>query len=80
MLKINNSNTRKKCEICSKLTMNTPERSQLRRSGAFLLILNICFTPSSNVTISKVTKVKVKDKVTNISILFLSNQSTLPNY
>ena len=29
MFKVNNRNTRKKCEICSKLTIKTPERRQL---------------------------------------------------
>ena len=32
LLKVNNRNTRKRCEICSKLTMKIPER---RRSGIF---------------------------------------------
>ena len=27
----------KKCEICSKLTIKTPERRQLRRSGVFIV-------------------------------------------
>ena len=35
MFKINNGNTRKSCEICSKLTIKTPERR--RRSGAFII-------------------------------------------
>ena len=35
MFKINNRNTRTKCEICSKLTIKTPERCQWRRSGVF---------------------------------------------
>ena len=26
LFKVNNTNTRKKCEICSKLTIKTPER------------------------------------------------------
>ena len=26
LLKVNNRNTRTRCEICSKLTINTPER------------------------------------------------------
>ena len=29
LLKVNNRNTRTKCEICSKLTIKTPERRQL---------------------------------------------------
>ena len=36
MLKINNRNTRKRCEICSKLTIKTPERRHWRRSGVFV--------------------------------------------
>ena len=42
LLKVNNRNTREKCEICSKLTINIPEQRQLRRSG--MLTLNIFHT------------------------------------
>ena len=35
LLKVNNRNTRTRCEICSKLTIKTPERRQWRRSGVF---------------------------------------------
>ena len=35
LLKVNNKNTRTRCEICSKLTIKTPERRQWRRSGVF---------------------------------------------
>ena len=35
--KINNRNTRTRCEICSKLTIKTPERLQLRHSGVFIV-------------------------------------------
>ena len=38
LLKLYNRNTRKKCEICSKLTIKTPKRSQWRCSG--LLTVN----------------------------------------
>ena len=31
LLKVNNRNTITKCEICSKLTIKTPERRQMRR-------------------------------------------------
>ena len=34
LFKVNNGNTRKKCEICSKLTIKTPEQ---RRSGVFIV-------------------------------------------
>ena len=37
MLKVNNRNTRTRCEICSKLTIKTPERRQWRRSGVFIV-------------------------------------------
>ena len=33
----NNRNTRKRCEICSKVTIKTPERRQCRRSGVFIV-------------------------------------------
>ena len=35
--KFNNRNTRKRCEICSKLTINTPERRHWRHSGVFVV-------------------------------------------
>ena len=31
LLKVNNRNTRTRCETCSKLTIKTPERRQWRR-------------------------------------------------
>ena len=31
LIKVNNKNTRKRCEICSKLTIKTPERNQWRQ-------------------------------------------------
>ena len=36
MFKANNRNIRTMCEICSKLTIKTPERWQCRRSGVFI--------------------------------------------
>ena len=35
MFKVNNRNTRTRCEICSKLTIKTPEGRHWRRSGVF---------------------------------------------
>ena len=35
LLKVDNRNTRTKCEISSKLRIKTPERRQWRRSGVF---------------------------------------------
>ena len=37
LLKANNRNTRTKCEICSVLTIKTPERRQWRRCGIFIV-------------------------------------------
>ena len=37
LLKVNNKNTRTSCEICSKVTIKTPERLQWRRSGVFFV-------------------------------------------
>ena len=37
MFKVSNRNTRARCEICSKLTMKTPERHHWRRSGVFIV-------------------------------------------
>ena len=36
LFKVNNTN-RKRCEICSKLTIKTPERRQWRHSGVFIV-------------------------------------------
>ena len=35
MFKVNNRNIRAKCEICSKLTIEVPERRHMCRSGVF---------------------------------------------
>ena len=37
LLKVNNRNTKTRCEICSKLIRKTPERCQWRRSGVFIV-------------------------------------------
>ena len=37
LFQVNNKSTRKRCEICSKLTIKTPERRQRRRSGVFIV-------------------------------------------
>ena len=36
-LRVNNRNTRTRCEICSNLSIKTPERHQWRRSGIFIV-------------------------------------------
>ena len=37
LFKVDNINTRKRCEICSKLRIKTPERCHWHRSGVFIL-------------------------------------------
>ena len=37
LFKVNNKNTRARCKICSKLTINTPKLRQWRRSVAFIV-------------------------------------------
>ena len=37
LFKVINRNTKKKCEICSKLIIKTPERHQWRLSGVFIV-------------------------------------------
>ena len=37
MFKVNNRNSITRCEICSKLTIKTPERRHWRRSGVFIV-------------------------------------------
>ena len=41
LLKVNNKNTRTRCEICSKLTIKTPERRQWLVLVLQLLTLNM---------------------------------------
>ena len=37
LLKVNNRSIRRRCEICSKLTIQTPKRRQWCRSGVFIV-------------------------------------------
>ena len=37
LFKVNNRNTRKRCEICSQLTKKAPHRRQWHRSGVFIV-------------------------------------------
>ena len=37
IFKVNNRNTRIRCEICSKLTTKTPERRQWSHSGVIII-------------------------------------------
>ena len=37
MFKVNDKNSRTRCEICSELTIKTPERRKWRRSGVLIV-------------------------------------------
>ena len=37
LFKVNNRNTRKRCEICSKVTIKAPERRQCHRSSVCIV-------------------------------------------
>ena len=37
MFKVNNKNSRTRCEICSELIIKTPERRKWRRSGVLIV-------------------------------------------
>ena len=41
MFKVDNTNTKTKCEICSKLTIKTTERRHRRLSGVFIVSVSI---------------------------------------
>ena len=70
LFKVNNR-TRKRCKICSKLTIETPELSQWRRSGVFILnvehISHLCVSivDSEQVNINWVNK-----RLTGVKIKF----------
>ena len=54
MFKGNNRDTRESCEICSKLTMKTPERRHLRLSGVFIVNFEHIFSSISIVNFEQV--------------------------
>ena len=56
IFKVNNRNTRARCEICSKLTIKTPEPRQWR--GSSVLIVTY-FTPCSSIVIVNFEQVNV---------------------
>ena len=51
LLKANAISTRTRCEICSKLTIKTPEWCQWRRSGVFIVNFDCILQLCSNVSI-----------------------------
>ena len=62
LFKVINRNARKRCEICSKLTIKTPERRQWRRSSIFInfehithLLLSVSIVDFEQVNASSVS-------------------------
>ena len=51
LLKVDNRNTRTRCEMCSKLTKKTPERRQWFRSGVFKILEHISHLALPSVSI-----------------------------
>ena len=51
LFKVNNKNTTTRREICSKLTVKTPERRQWRRSSVFIVNFEHISTPCFSVYI-----------------------------
>ena len=54
-----NRNTRKRYEICSELTIKTPERRQWRRSGDFVVNFEHILHILSGISIVKLEQVNV---------------------
>ena len=59
VLKVNSKNTRKKSEICSKLTIKTPEQRHWRRSAVFTVNLEHVSHLFSSVSIVDFEQVNV---------------------
>ena len=67
LLKVSNRNTRKRCEIWSKLTIKTPERRHSRRSGVSFVNFEHIFTSFSSVSIVDFEQVNVSRIYCSIS-------------
>ena len=61
MFKVNNRNTRTKCEICSELTIKTSERRHWHRSGVFI----VNFEYISHLVLSSVSVVNFEQVIAN---------------
>ena len=57
MLKVNDRNTRTRCETCSNLIIKTPERRHWCRSGVFIVNFEHNFTPCSRVSLVNLEQV-----------------------
>ena len=59
LFKVNNGNTKKRCKMCSKLTIKAPERRHWGCCGVFIDLNCTKFTPFSSVTIVDFEQVDV---------------------
>ena len=66
LFKVNNRNTRTRCEICSKLTIKTPERRQWGLSGVFI----VSFEHISEVN-NKDTRTTSFERISDLVLVFL---------
>ena len=57
---VNNRNTRQNYEICSKLTIKTPERRHWRRSDVVIVNFEHYFIPFSSVFVADSEQVNVR--------------------
>ena len=72
MFKVKNRNTRSRGEICSKLTIMTPERRQWPRSGVFIVYLIIFYTLLTQVSVVNFEQVNVSWETSKKSFYFLT--------
>ena len=69
LFKINNRNTREKCEICSTLTTKTPDR----RSGAFIVKVEHISFPFSRASVVDFEQVIVSRVSGSVFRILLNN-------
>ena len=62
LLKFNNRNTRKRCEICSKFTIKTPEWRHWRRFAVFIVNFEHILVPFSIVSLVDFEEVNISYK------------------
>ena len=88
IFEVNNRNTRTKCQICSKLTIKTPERRQWHRSSHFIinfehishLVLVFFIVNFEQVVSNSRILVCLRSKEKDASIIKDSSKIRLTNY
>ena len=79
LLKVHNRNIRKRCEICSKLTIKIPERRQWRRSGIFIVNFEHISHLFSSISIVNFEHVIAGWDSSSVDFHQISEQQTTPN-